>query len=156
NLLTMAGVATFSPQPVNGYAFILYFGFMLMIGPLMTQMMMLLTITIRRERERTRELRSSQKTILDQQQVLINSSKMSALGEMAGGVAHEVNTPLAILLLLANQIRKGIEQSPLDTETLKTKAQMLEHTVDRIARIIRALRSFSRNGSVDPYRPIEL
>ena len=35
-----------------------------------------------------------------QRQALVNSSRLASLGEMAGGIAHEINNPLAIIMAL--------------------------------------------------------
>jgi signal transduction histidine kinase len=85
-------------------------------------------------------------------QNLIESSKMSALGRMAGGVAHEVNSPLQIIQLSLEMIEKtlsGKELTPQAIETMRDQARRAAATVDRITSIIRGLLIFSRNSPTD-------
>ncbi len=84
------------------------------------------------------------------QHKLIQSSKMSSLGEMAGGIAHEINNPLAIISGKAQQLLRSIEHDKFHKEQFLLDLKKIESTVDRIARIIRGLRSFSRNSDSDP------
>lgn len=85
---------------------------------------------------------------------LLNSSKMSALGEMAGGVAHEINTPLAIIKTLSEQLREVVEDEPLDKVLVTDMVGNVEKTADRIAKIVQGLRSFSRGGDQDPFHKV--
>ena len=79
---------------------------------------------------------------------IIQASKLSELGEMAGGIAHEINTPLGIIMLLAGQIKSLSPNSP---EQNLTKAinisKKIQTTVTRIASIVKSLRQISRNES---------
>lgn len=59
---------------------------------------------------RTEELRKSQELIIEQQQTLIHSAKLSALGEMSAGIAHEINNPLTIIQMRVNQIHEMAEK----------------------------------------------
>lgn len=81
---------------------------------------------------------------------LLQSAKMSSLGEMAGGIAHEVNNPLAIIYGKAAQITKRIKSGILDADWLENELGKIGHTVERIAKTIRSLRSFSRDVEGDP------
>lgn len=83
------------------------------------------------------------------EKVVSQSARMSALGEMAGGIAHEINNPLNIIGGYATIIRKGIEKG--DTEKSKVYLEKIENTVQRIAKIVKGMKNFSRDGSTDPF-----
>lgn len=87
---------------------------------------------------------------------MLQASKMSTLGEMASGVAHEINNPLAAVKILAGQMREVIEDDPLDKALVKKMAFDLEITTDRIAKIVQDLRAFSRDGSNDAFKEIQI
>ena len=94
--------------------------------------------------------------LAQQQQILAHSSKMSSLGEMAGGVAHEINNPLAAIKCLAGQLHETLDDEHLDRDLIKEMVAKIEKTTDRIAKIIQGLRTFSRDGSKDSFKPVNV
>lgn len=104
--------------------------------------------------ERTEQLSQSQKTIVEQQQAVVMVSKLSAIGEMAGGVAHEINTPLAIIQMRADQLLECLNEEPQDKAMIRSALEAIVNTVTRISRIVNGLRSFARDGSKDLVQPV--
>jgi PAS domain S-box-containing protein len=96
-------------------------------------------------RERTKELEHAQLA-------LVHSAKMSALGEMAGGIAHEINTPLATITMKAQQLaRKAEAPNSIPNSTLKVDFQLISETAKRIGSIAKGLRAFAREADHDPF-----
>jgi PAS domain S-box-containing protein len=82
---------------------------------------------------------------------MVVTSKLTSLGEMAGGIAHEINTPLAIIQMRTDQLLDQVKDQSLTDEFLLKALEGIEITVRRIAKIVRSLRSFARDGSKDPF-----
>lgn len=88
---------------------------------------------------------------------LIETSKMATLGEMAGGIAHEINNPLAIIQGLSSRLHKILTRNSNGPLEPKAPEEAFKHldtimsTCDRISQIIKGLRSFSRNADGDPF-----
>jgi C4-dicarboxylate-specific signal transduction histidine kinase len=82
----------------------------------------------------------------ERQQVLIqNSARLSALGEMAGNIAHEINNPLTIIAGYLRIIRSHLGSTRLTPEKLAFFGQKAEETVERITGIVSGLLRLSRN-----------
>lgn len=87
---------------------------------------------------------------------LIASTKMAALGEMSGGIAHEINNPLTVIQARAFQLSQMVEANKIDPEKIKQASESISRTADKIARIIKSLRSFAREGTYDPFEVVSV
>lgn len=85
-----------------------------------------------------------------------NNAKLISLGEMAAGIAHEINNPLAIILGSSDQIMRSLSRPELDHERLVMLTEKIQRTVDRISGIIKNLRVLSRNGDKDPHMKLRV
>ena len=82
---------------------------------------------------------------LEAEQQLIQASKMATLGEMATGVAHELNQPLSVIKTASSFFIKKIKQGDvIEKEILDTMLMKVDSNVDRAARIINHMRQFAR------------
>ena len=87
---------------------------------------------------------------------LVAASKMSALGEMAAGIAHEINNPLAIINGKTSLLQTRIEKGLNNQEKALADLEMITLTVERIAKTVRGLLSFSRNVDVETMHPTNI
>ncbi|HCK08465.1 ATP-binding protein [bacterium] len=101
----------------------------------------------------TLENKRFEKRLKTSQAQLVQSGKMAAVGQLAAGVAHEVNNPLQIilsrvqLLVLRHQAQDGLVKD----------LHLIESNVKRISRIIRSLLDFARhNSGEEEHKEIDL
>ncbi|MFK8138050.1 MAG: ATP-binding protein [Bdellovibrionales bacterium] len=98
--------------------------------------------------------KETEKKLQEQQVKILQNSRLSSLGEMAAGIAHEINNPLSVINGYADRMIGIIEKEKeeLSAESLAKvlkAADRISTTSERIATIIRGLRDFSRDGSKD-------
>ena len=95
----------------------------------------------------------AERELAESRQAAINAAKMAALGEMSASVAHEVNNPLTVILLRAQRLDILARTETMDAAVVRKTAHDIDRTVERIRRIVDALRAFARQGDEDPLRP---
>ncbi len=99
----------------------------------------------------------------NQQEALIKSAKMSSLGEMAAGIAHEINNPLTIIKTASQQlghlISRGDESEGSEGASRLLKyVEKINQTTDRISKIVKGLKfvtSPTKNNELR-YEPLKL
>jgi PAS domain S-box-containing protein len=85
-----------------------------------------------------------------------HQSKMASLGEMAGGMAHEINNPLSIICGYAEKLAGLTPEDITSHEEIVFIGRKIEKTAERISKIIKGLKSFSRQGEDDPFELVSV
>lgn len=98
----------------------------------------------------TTDLVEARKKIREQEAKAQYAAKLASLGEMAAGIAHEVNNPLTIIQGAANIVQRLIEQNPVDIESVKNLTTKIIETSGRISKTVKSLKALSRNADNDP------
>lgn len=97
-------------------------------------------ITAREKAQRELELNQEQ---------LIQNSKLASLGEMAGGIAHEINNPLAIIMGGIELMELQASRNNLTPEAMNTGIGRVKNAGTRIKKIINAMRTLNRKEHGD-------
>jgi signal transduction histidine kinase len=108
--------------------------------------------TLNRElSEKTRKLELAYVQLEDAQRQIIQSEKLSSLGTLVAGVAHEINNPIGIIANRVEVLRleheeQGLDGPPLD-DTLKEDLEVIHRQANRVAEITTALLTYARQSS---------
>lgn len=113
---------------------------------LMNQVLKLVDMSYKRENYKRIELHQALTELEAAQQSLIHSSRLSAIGEMAGGIAHEINNPLTIISGSVFKIKQDAENDVLTDENLKKHLKRITDTISRITHIVNSLKIVSRES----------
>jgi two-component system NtrC family sensor kinase len=89
--------------------------------------------------QRAQELRTAQFQV-------VQAEKLSSVGLVAAGIAHELNSPLMAIVTFAHMVQKKVPPDSQEYEDIR----MILHEADRCAAIIRTLLDFSRDQSQEP------
>jgi PAS domain S-box-containing protein len=77
---------------------------------------------------------------------LIHAGRLTSLGEMAAGVAHEINQPLAIISLVVEGRLEDIQSGRFDVNILPQELKDILKNIRRIDRIVTHMQTFSRQA----------
>jgi PAS domain S-box-containing protein len=97
--------------------------------------------------------------IKELQNSLVHAGRLAAIGEMASGVAHDINNPLTVIVLSNEMMLREIAaiegKAGVSMERLKNHAQDVQKATNSIRKLADHLRNFSR-GMAEKYEPLDL
>jgi len=100
-------------------------------------------------------MKEKEKLIIEQGIMLAGLARFTAIGEMAAGIAHEINNPLAIISGRLFQLRRYITGAEKEQQAGELIGK-IESTVKRISKIIVSMRSLARDGESDPFEQAKI
>ena len=105
---------------------------------------MCLPYTIDQLRKAVSELAVSSEQLARAQQALVQSEKLASMGQLAAGIAHELNNPLAVVIMYAHIL---LDESEEDS-SLREDLSMITEQADRCKKIVAGLLHFARQNEV--------
>ncbi len=105
---------------------------------------MCLPYTIEQLHKTIKELAVSHEQLASTQEALMHSEKLASMGQLAAGVAHEVNNPLGVVLMYAHLLLDEIEKS----HPIREDLAMIAEQADRCKKIVAGLLDFARQNRV--------
>ena len=106
---------------------------------------MCLPFTIEELRKTCSELQLSNEQLASMQEALMQSEKLASMGQLAAGIAHEVNNPLGTVLMLSHVLLEETPAGGAQREDL----ELMVKEADRCKKIVSGLLQFARKNRVD-------
>jgi len=103
---------------------------------------MCLPYTIERLRQTVQNLAVSKEKLAHTQQILVQAEKLASMGQLAAGIAHELNNPLGVVLMYAHML---LEEHAHDGP-IKEDLSLIAAQADRCKKIVAGLLHFARQN----------
>ncbi len=108
----------------------------------LAELEMCLPHTIEHLRVTVTDLAQSNEVLADTRQALARSEKLASMGQLAAGIAHEVNNPLGVVLIYAHLLMEEAQEG----SELMDDLQMIVTQAERCKKIVAGLLDFSRQN----------
>lgn len=105
---------------------------------------MCLPYTIDQLRRTIKELALSHQQLARAQEALMHSERLASMGQLAAGIAHEVNNPLGVVLMYAHLLRDSLQAD----SQLRRDLDLIAEQADRCKKIVSGLLNFARQQKV--------
>ncbi len=104
---------------------------------------MCLPYTIEKLRETVKSLAVSKEKLAKTQETLVQAEKLASMGQLAAGIAHELNNPLGVVLMYAHILEEQEGEKPVSADL-----KMIAEQADRCKKIVSGLLHFARQNKV--------
>ena len=98
---------------------------------------------------------AAEASLRDKQEQLVHAAKLASIGELASGMAHELNNPLNNIGLFVGNVLHQLEEGHIDPSRMRYNLQTTLQQVNKATAIITHLRIFARTAATQP-EPVSL
>lgn len=102
------------------------------------------------ELKRIRNLLETQKAKADY------NARLAAIGEMAGGVAHEINNPLSVISITSEFLDSKLKDAHVDSQIWKRHTDKIYETSNKIAKVVKSLQNLTREDVLEEMAAVDL
>lgn len=87
---------------------------------------------------------------LDLRNRMVETGRLSLLGELAASIAHEINQPLSVIMMRGSRLADSAGKKPLSPEAIVRAGEIITAMCDRAANVVASIRDFARNVEAEP------
>lgn len=102
------------------------------------------------------ELHRSLRNLESQNQLLIQKSRLESLGELAASLTHEINQPLSVISLVAENLNYKLNPESKEDSYLTGKFNTIFQNINKIRQLIDHFRIFSRDQGVIMFEKVDV
>jgi len=114
-----------------------------------------LAIALNQMAAKLQNITVSRDRLRETQAQLIQASKLASIGELAAGIAHELNQPLMVIRTGIQMIERSISKKMIDLSSILEDMKLFDRNTKRMVKIINHLRTFSRQSNID-FEPTDI
>lgn len=102
------------------------------------------------------DYKHSQKVLREREAQLVHTGRLTAMGEMAAGIAHELNQPLAVIRIWSQSLGNDVHRGSVSPERVLEATTEIDQQMKRATTIITHMRAFARGESDEPPEATDL
>ncbi|MBI3671028.1 MAG: hypothetical protein HY237_14765 [Acidobacteria bacterium] len=141
NRIEFLGTMDYINEYIGKYIILIYSLFTIMVGLASGIVGIIVNDADRRLRRQYAELQETH-------QQLAQAAKQASIGQLAGGMAHEINNPITSILSLASHLAEEKSAATLAPRQRKS-LQVIAQQAERVSRIVGNLLTFARQSNLD-------